>query len=80
MDVIDDYGNNGGGNGGDDGMDCSTDAGGDSGGNVDFIIWGCWSDYGQEDSLHNGEDMLLVIETVMLDEAMTDTMLSIWEY
>ena len=72
-------GNNGGGNGGDDGSDCGIDAGGDSGGNVNFIIWGCWSDSGQEDSFHNDEDMLLVIETVMLDGATTDTMLSIWE-
>lgn len=84
MDGIDNYGNEGGsdsgGNGGDDGSDCGIDVGDGSGGNVDFTIWGSWSIMAKKAVFIMVKMMPLVIETVMLGGAMTDTMLSIWEY
>lgn len=85
MDGIDNYGNEGGsdssGNGGGDGSDYDIDVGGGGGGgDVDFIIWGCWSIMAKKAVFIMVRMMPLVIETVMLAGAMTDTMLSIWDY
>lgn len=89
MNGIDNYGNesvsDSGDNGGNDGSECDIDVEGGSGSNFD-----------NDDRFHNGGDfgmimakmadfimvriMVLVMEKMMLDVAMIDTMLSIWKY